>query len=283
MEYKKKYAQWYHQWYLKHKDYYDKNYPFNSKGQAQVRPSPVAPAVRPPLRPGGAAGGSSIPRRKTKPPPQRRSKPAVQHRVPPQKRRRVRPGRLPPPQRLHPAARPQGEGARNSGHSSVNAVSKPQPNTFGTFQNEGNRGDSHFRVFNGQEVPTPASVPLPSKVPSPQPVYIPTTNAPPTTETGFKPIIKPDAPVSDDATVVRTQTVGESVLVPKQVKPNFRPPKQDDLLVKNKPTPVPKKKPGTVPTVQLASGGFKPIPWPASVSPETTTRKVSGVTSSEYN
>lgn len=294
LEYKKKYAQWYHQWYLKHKEYYDKNYPFNPQGPAQVRPPPVGPAGRPPVRPvkpRGAHRGPPTPRRKPKPPPQRRRKPAV-HNAPPQrgppKRRRIPPGRLPPPQhRVPPPARPQVEVPRDTDHSPVNAVIKTHPSTFGTFQSEGNHGDSHFRVFHGQEVPTPASVPVPapapvpSRVPSPQPVYIPSTNAPPTTETGFKPIIKPDTPVSDDTPLVRTQTVSESILVPKQVKPNFRPPKQDDLLGKDKPTPAgPKKKPATVP--ELAPGGFKPIPWLASASPETTTRKVSSVTSSEY-
>ncbi|MPC20547.1 hypothetical protein E2C01_013495 [Portunus trituberculatus] len=289
LEYKKKYAQWYHQWYLKHKEYYDKNYPFNPQGQTRVRPPPVGHP--PPVKHAKLPGGPRVPptpRRKPKPPPQRRRKPAIQNTPPqrgPPKLRRVRPGRL-PPKRLPPPTRPQAEGFRDADHSPVNDVTKIHPNTFGTFQSEGNHGDSHFRVFHGQEGPTPASVPVPvpvpvpSKVPSPQPVYIPTTNAPPTTETGFKPIIKPDAPVSDDAPLVRTQTVSESVLVPKQVKPNFRPPKQDDLLVKDKPTPGPKKTPVTVP--ELAPGGFKPIPWLTGVSPETTTRRVSSVTSGVF-
>ncbi|KAK8377246.1 hypothetical protein O3P69_013710 [Scylla paramamosain] len=265
LDYKKKYAQWYHQWYLKHKEYYDKNYPFNPQGLAQVGPPPVGPAGHPPVRPAKPRGAPRVPptpRRKPKPPPQRRRKPAVQNAPPqrgPPKRRRVRPGRL-PPQRVPPPARPQVEVPRDTDSSPVNAVTKTHPNTFGTFQSENNHGDSHFRVFHGQEVPIPASVPVPvpvpSKVPSPQPVYIPTTNAPPTTETGFKPIIKPDAPVSGDTPLVRTQTVSESVLVPKQ------------------------RKPATVP--ELAPGGFKPIPWLASVSPETTTRKVSSVTSSIF-
>ena len=284
LEYKKKYAQWYHQWYLKHKEYYDKNYPFSPQGQGRVRPPPAGHP--PPVKHAKLPRGPRVPqtpRRQPKPPPQRRRKPATQNtpqRVPP---KRVRPGPG-PLQRVPPPIRSQKETFLATDNSAVNDVTKIHPNTFGTFQSEGNHGDSHFRVFPGQEVPTPASVPVPapvpSKVPSPQPVYIPTTNSPPTTETGFKPIIKPDAPVSDDSPLVRTQTVSESVIVPKQVKPNFRPPKQDDQLVKDKPTPVPKK-PATVP--ELAPGGFKPIPWLTGVSPETTTRKVSSVTSGEYS
>lgn len=296
MEYKKKYAEWYNKWYLKHKEYYDKNFPFNSHAQGQIRPPPAVPVQRPPLRP---ANG---PPRNPRPPPQRRRKPVPSQnpkRPPPQSRvpakhRRVRPVRPNPSSAAIPRpALPQGQGARNAAQSSsISAIAEPHPNDFGTFPKEDNHGDSHFRVFRGQDVststtttppPTPKVVP---KVPSPQPVYIPTTKAPPTTETGFKPIIKPDAPVADTTGVVRSQTVSESVQTPKQVKPNFRPPKQDDLLEKTKPVAVPKK-PGTPPTnVQLAPGGFKPIPGLANVAPpraepETSTRKVSVITSSE--
>lgn len=295
LEYKKKYAQWYYQWYLKHKEYYDKNFPFNSQAQGQVRPPPVGQPQRIPPRPAGVPQGPGFPPRKQRPPPQRRRKPAQNPRRPPpkpvvpSKRRRVRPRRPIPPAKVPPPALPQGQGARNTAlSSSISAISEPHPNTFGTFQKEDNHGDSHFRVFRGPDVSTTTTVvPPSSKVPSPQPVYIPTTKAPPTTETGFKPIIKPDSPVAGNAGVVRTQTISESVLTPKQVKPNFRPPKQEDLVDKTKPAAVPKKKPNTsTSTVQLAPGSFKPIPGPVSAppprtEPETTTRKLSAITSSK--
>lgn len=155
------------------------------------------------------------------------------------------------------------------------------------MKEDDHRGDSHFRVFRGPDVSTSTTaVPPPSKVPSPQPVYISTSKAPPTTETGFKPIIKPDAPVAGNVGPVGSQVGSESVLAPKQVKPNFRPPKQEDLLDKTKPAAVPKKPVNNPAPVQLAPGGFKPISGPASVAPprpepETSTRKVSSITSSE--
>lgn len=176
----------------------------------------------------------------------------------------------------------QGDGNRLAGANAAVAIPGNKPNTFGTFQREDHRGDSHFKVIHGQEVAaSTAALPIP-RVPSPQPVYIPTTESVPRTETGFKPIIKPDNPVAD-STSVKRQTSTDSTPGSKEIKPGFRPPKQETNFPKTKPTPTPKTKPPAVSATQTSLGGFKPIPKTASPKTETesTTRKVSSVTSSK--
>ncbi|XP_042223263.1 uncharacterized protein LOC121867414 [Homarus americanus] len=312
IDYQKNYAQWYFQWYLRYKDYYDKNYPFDSKTpQQQVVPQNVngatpgkgvTPLLKPPppLRVQGARTDTNRPLRKPLNPQQkRRRQPSQKPRRQPQKphapkRPRIQSGRPRPPQRpsVHrvPPPGPVSVQPQIPHHSGTNVVSSSagdNTNTFGTFQREGNNGGSHFQVFHGPEVavPTTTAATPTRRVPSPQPVYIHTTQSTlPNTERGFKPIIKPDTPVVENPNVKR-QTVSESSPVPKELKSGFRPPKQETVLPKNKPTLIPKIKPQAVPAAQTNSGGFKPIPVPnetGNTDLETSTRKISTVTSSVF-
>ncbi|KAG7176991.1 hypothetical protein Hamer_G000208 [Homarus americanus] len=312
VNYQKNYAQWYFQWYLRYKDYYDKNYPFDSKTpQQQVVPQNVngatpgkgvTPLLKPPppLRVQGARTDTNRPLRKPLNPQQkRRRQPSQKPRRQPQKphapkRPRIQSGRPRPPQRpsVHrvPPPGPVSVQPQIPHHSGTNVVSSSagdNTNTFGTFQREGNNGGSHFQVFHGPEVavPTTTAATPTRRVPSPQPVYIHTTQSTlPNTERGFKPIIKPDTPVVENPNVKR-QTVSESSPVPKELKSGFRPPKQETVLPKNKPTLIPKIKPQAVPAAQTNSGGFKPIPVPnetGNTDLETSTRKISTVTSSVF-
>ncbi|XP_071538905.1 uncharacterized protein [Panulirus ornatus] len=196
-----------------------------------------------------------------------------------------RPQHLPAGPRV-PPLRPvniQDDESRHSGINAAAATPGIKPNTFGTFQREDHRGDSHFKVIHGPGAVSPTDTPPASRVPSPQPVYIPTTERPPRTETGFKPIIKPDSPVADNTSEKR-QTSTDSTPTPKEIKPGFRPPKQETIFPKSKSTPTPKSKPTAVSAAQTSLGGFKPIPitTPPKTDPETTTRKVSSVTSSVF-
>ncbi|XP_066971592.1 uncharacterized protein [Macrobrachium rosenbergii] len=335
-EYQKSYSEWYNNWYLRYKNYYDEHYPNHERPLAaptvpeqpvqhqpvqhqpvqhqsvprqplphqpvphqpvphhpiphqptiQVQPSSLDVMVPPPpLR----ERAKAVPEKPLHPP----TKPLpAKQRLPKQPPPIVFPNPLRPPA---PADVPRLDSGRNSGANIISTF-ESKPNTFGTFQSEENKGDSHFKVIQGSDVPSQTTRPGPpqatgvptsprpsvatpaprSRVPSPRPVYIPTTEVP-KTESGFKPITKPNSSTANPSTTPSSNDRSE-----------FKPPREESLLsAESSPKPQSSNAPDAL---GKTAGGFKPIASPAAESavvapkkePETSTIRVSAVTSGVF-
>ncbi|XP_064092076.1 uncharacterized protein LOC135205430 [Macrobrachium nipponense] len=335
-EYQKSYSEWYNNWYLRYKNYYDEHYPNHERPLAaptvpeqsdqhqpvQHLPVPHQPVPNQPLPhqplPHHPVPHQPIPRQPTiqvqpssldimvPPPPLRESAKAVpekplhplakplpaKQRLPKQPPPIVFPNPLRPPA---PADVPRLDSGRNSG-ANIISTSESKPNTFGTFQSEANKGDSHFKVIQGSDVPSQTTRPGPppatgapttprssvatlaprSKVPNPRPVYVSTTEVP-KTERGFKPITKPNSSTTNPGTTPSSNDRSE-----------FKAPREESLLsAESSPTPKSSNAPDAL---GKTAGGFKPIASPTAESaapapkkePETSTIKVSAVTSGVF-
>lgn len=269
LEYQKNYAEWYNNWYLKYKSYYDEHYPNHQQpppqtiqpGQQHQPLTSLDVMVPPP------PAGAPIKNLHQKPihPPQKPLPP--KHQLPKQ----------PPPIQFPQVA---GVNARNAaaGAHVVNTAENNKQNSFGTFQSERNKGDSHFRVISGPEasidgtgITSPTTLrPRAPNPPSPQPVYIPPSESP-LIESGFKPITQPNSPNAEKS----TGPVQDE-------KSEFKAPKEETLLSKHSSSSSKAKTSGQTETAEKTAGGFKPIAPPTDAKKqdvETSTLRVSGVTS----
>lgn len=313
-EYQQSYAEWYNNWYLRYKQYYDENYPdlrqahIQNQQQLQQQLAPQPPQQQPQpsqqqpvlaFRQQPPRGVQQLPRaqpaaqRLQRPhAPPRPQRPAIDFMRPPPPPGseggpvHVRPAQPRPvnphlnhvplqaPKQPAPQPRP-GPGPNSARHAVSAEDTSGGVNTFGTFQDEGKKGDTHFKVFRGIDSGRPATLTtVQPREPSPQPVFVPTTEKNLQTESGFKPIIRADSPnptpTRAPATVPNAKPVG--------VTPGFRPPKQETVLAKNAPSTA----------GHAISSGFQPIASapeaaPPKKAPEGGVRKVSAVTSKVFS